>query len=106
MASPVDSHDFSNAGIKAILDKYGSRVKYIKTIGTTICVGKPVPGSPFPYVDPANLTMYNAGGYDVFEYRCYDSYNRCEYSSVVRAADVSSFIIADKETDHIDPFRR
>ena len=96
-------HAFNTDALKAVVNKYGSKLRFIKTPYTLIAVNMKY--NNIPYIDSSSLNTFDAGGYDMLEVTSYDSFSRTEYTSVIRVEDIIDFVIVKNENDKIDPFR-
>lgn len=97
-------HAFSTDALKAVVAKYGNKLRFIKTPYTLIAVNTSKYNN-IPYIDSNNLSTFDAGGYDMLELTSYDSFTRKEYKSVIRVEDIIDFVVVNNDNDMIDPFR-
>ena len=105
MAGPVAEHSLSNDAVKAIIAQYGDKLKFIKTENNTIPVNQQIIGCPV-YIDAStDITYETFDGYDFLSVRAFDTFNRKEYTTLIRTHDIRTFVIANKSTDKIDGFR-
>ncbi len=96
-------NNFSASALKAVITKYGKRIKCITTTNTKILCN--TPSFNLPYLDTDNITTFDADGYDMLECRMRDSFSRKEYTSLIRIGDITSIQITDSEHETIDPFK-
>lgn len=96
-------HAFTTSALKAIIAKYGSKLRFIKTAYTMIAVNQRL--NNMPYIDTSNLSTFEAGEYDMLEVKAYDPFSRTEYISVIRVEDIIDFVVVINDNDKIDPFR-
>ena len=85
---------------KKIIDKYGARIKYIRTPYATIVTNTKLANRPT--IDTSNIVTYDIDGYGLLETRCFDSMTRREYTKLIRIGDVVEFVIADNAKDKLD----
>ena len=96
-------HAFNTDALKAVVAKYGNKLRFIKTPYTLIAVNRKY--NNMPYIDSNNLSTFDAGGYDMLEVTSYDPFARLEYKSVIRVEDIIDFVVVNNDNDMIDPFR-
>ena len=107
MAGPISEHSLSADAIKAIVAKYGKRLKFIKTENNSIAVNQTIIGSDL-YIDPTDSSVFDYETFDNYEFikvKSYDPFMRKTYTSLIRINDIRTFVIADNETDSLDGFR-
>ena len=96
-------HAFTISALKAVIDKYGSKLRFIKTPYTLIAVNARY--NNIPYIESDKLNTFEAGEYDMLEVNSFDPFSRTEYKSVIRVEDIIDFVVVNNDNDKIDPFR-
>lgn len=99
----LPENNFSASALKAVIAKYGKRIKCITTSNTKILAN--TDNLNLPYIDTDNIETFDADGYDMLVCRMRDSFARKEYTSLIRIGDITSIQIVDNVNDKIDPFR-
>lgn len=96
-------HAFATDALEAVIERYGDKLRFIKTAYTLIAVNARY--NNIPYITTDNLVTFDAGGYDMLEVKSFDSFSRLEYKSVIRVEDIIDFVVVENDNDKIDPFR-